>query len=219
MKGGKLKLSAACALGAAALIILLRTADVRPIGAGGTEVGLAALNWFIFESLGVNFFLYELTDRLGIAAILTALGFATVGLCQLIARRSLLKVDGEILALGALYLAVTALYLVFESFVVNCRPVIMPGCAEPEASFPSSHTMLVCVIMGGAAIIADRYVAGRKLRAALRAVCALIIGVTVIGRLFSGVHWFTDILGGLLISAALLLFYAEIIERIDRNER
>ena len=193
---------------AAVLIVLIRTADVRPIGPEGTSIGLSHLNQCVFRAFGVNILWYYITDWLGIAAILTALLFAVIGLIQLIKRRSLLKVDREILVLGGLYVLLLGLYVLFENAIVNYRPIIMPDGTHPEASFPSSHTMLVCVIMGSAAMLTGRYVKGRILRTALRAVCAASIGITVIGRLISGVHWFTDIVGGILISSALLELFS-----------
>lgn len=149
---------------------------------------------------------YDITDWLGIAAILTALFFALAGLVQLIKRRSLLKVDREILALGGLYIIVIGLYVLFEKVIINYRPIIMPGSTHPEASFPSSHTMLVCIIMGSAAMLLGKY----KLCTALRIMCLSVIAVTVIGRLIAGVHWFTDILGGILISITLLSVFGEL---------
>ncbi len=202
---------------AAVLIVLLRFADVRPVGPEGTCIGLSHLNLYIFKLTGVNLILYDITDWLGIAAVLTAAVFAAAGAVQMIRRRSILKVDREILALGCLYVAVIVLYLFFESFIVNCRPVIMPGCTSPEASFPSSHTMAVCVIMGSTVMLTDRYVKGKTAAKALRAVCTAVIGITVIGRLLSGVHWFTDILGGILISIMLLELYAGVLEKTSRR--
>ena len=154
---------------------------------------------------------YNITDWLGVAAVLTGFVFAVTGLVQLIKRRSLLKVDREILSLGGLYIVVIGLYLFFENVIINYRPIIMPDNTSPEASFPSSHTMLVCVIMGSAAMLINRYIRNKPLNRILRAVCYVIIGVTVVGRLIAGVHWFTDILGGILISVTLLSLYKEVI--------
>ena len=153
---------------------------------------------------------YEITDWLGVAAVITAFGFAMAGFVQLIKRRSLLKVDRSILALGGLYIIVIGLYVLFEIAVVNYRPIIMPDSTHPEASFPSSHTMLVYVIMGSAVMLFGRYIRGKVLCRGLQILCAIIIGITVIGRLISGVHWFTDIVGGILISAALLALFSEV---------
>ncbi len=201
----------------AMLIILVRFVDVQEIGPEGTRIGLSSLNRFVFETLGVHMIWYEITDWLGIAAIFTAFLFAAAGLVQWIRRRSLWKVDREILALGGLYLIVIGLYALFELVIVNYRPIIMPGSAHPEASFPSSHTMLVCIIMGSAIQLLGKYVKSISLRTVLQIICAVVIGVTVIGRLISGVHWFTDILGGILISVTLLNLYAEKLERIEKN--
>ena len=199
-------------LAVAILVILIRVADVQPIGPEGTSVGLSHLNQFISRLCGVNMIWYEITDWLGIAAILTAFIFALIGFIQMVKRRSVLKVDREILALGGLYILVIGLYVLFEVVIVNYRPIIMPDGTHPEASFPSSHTMLVCVIMGSAVMLIGRYVKGRTLRNVLSLGCTIIIGVTVVGRLISGVHWFTDIVGGILISVMLLSLYSGILD-------
>ena len=117
--------------------------------------------------------------------------------------------------IGIFYILVIGIYLLFEKVIVNYRPVIMPGCQHPEASFPSSHTMLVCVIIGSAIMLISRYIKKKTLCRALQVICAVIIGVTVIGRLLSGVHWFTDIIGGILISTALLALFLGITEKIN----
>ena len=199
----------------AVLIILVRFVDVQAIGPDGTRIGLSHLNRFVFEMLGVHMLWYEITDWLGIAAIGAALLFAMVGLVQWIMRRSIWNVDRELIVLGGLYLIVIGLYVLFELVIVNYRPIHMPGSTHPEASFPSSHTMLVCVIMGSAVLLLGKYVKSDVLCTMLRSICAAIIAITVIGRLFSGVHWLTDILGGILISIMLLNLYAENLERIE----
>ena len=195
----------------ALLIVLLRCVDVEPVGAAGTSVGLSHMNRFVFELTGVNMVWYNITDWLGLAAIFAAFLFAATGLVQLIKRRSILKVDKEILALGGLYILVIGIYVLFENVIVNYRPIIMPGCSNPEASFPSSHTMLVCVIMGSTIIIIGKYIKKKSLCMVIRGICTAVIAVTVVGRLISGVHWFTDILGGLLISTFLLALYFALI--------
>ncbi len=206
-----------CGLLTTLLIIAIRFVDVRAIGPEGTRVGLSQLNQYVLRLFGVQMLWYEITDWLGVTAILVAALFAAAGVIQMVRRKSIRKVDREVLALGGLYVIVIGLYILFETFVVNYRPVIMPGSAHPESSFPSSHTMLVCVIMGSALQLIEKYMKRRRLRIFLKAGCSVIIGVTVIGRLVSGVHWFTDILGGILISAMLLSLYAGILEKMGEN--
>ena len=204
-------MSAGCGVLTVLLIILLRFVDVRKIGPEGTSIGLSHLNKFFFDLTGLNIAWYDITDWLGLTSIATAFVFAVAGLVQLIKRKSLLKVDKEILFLGALYIVVIGLYFLFEKVIVNYRPVIMPGGSRPEASFPSSHTMIVCIIMGSAVMMIKKYIKKKSLQRVLAVFCYAIIAVTVIGRLIAGVHWFTDILGGILISISLLSLFSAII--------
>lgn len=188
------------------LTILVKTVDVKPIGPQHSTVGLASLNKFVFELFGVNLIWYHITDWLGITAIAVAFGFASLGLFQLISRRSLLKADNRILLLGVFYFIVVAVYIFFEFVIINYRPVILSK--NLEASFPSSHAMIVVSIMGTAMLQFHYYLRKKKvLLWTADIISILIIAVTVVGRLISGVHWFTDIIAGLLLSSALIALY------------
>ena len=205
---GKYVLAGCFGLLFVALIALVLCVDVAPIGPAGTSVGLSKINGAFHEMTGVNMTWYKITECLGYGSLGVAALFALVGLIQLVSRKSLRKVDAEIFALGGLYVAVLAVYIFFEKVIVNYRPVIMPGDALPEASFPSSHTMLACTIMGSAIMVMGKYVKNDDLRVALRVICGIVLGVVVVGRLISGVHWLTDIAGGVLVSAALLMLFS-----------
>ena len=202
----------------AVLILSVRFADVAPIGPDGTCIGLSHLNQAVFDLFGVHMLWYEITDWLGIAAILTGLLFAGTGFLQLIRRKSILKVDRELLLLACLYMTIAGLYVLFELVIVNYRPIIMPDGTGPEASFPSSHTMLVCVIMGSTIMLLDKYVKGKALCRVLRGICGAVMGIAVVGRLISGVHWFTDIIGSILISTTLLALFFGIKEGIESRQ-
>lgn len=185
--------------------LLVKVVDVRAIGPKGTSVGFSHINGFFHKLSGVNMILYDITDFLGIVSILVVVYFAFKGFMQLVREKSLFKVDKYIIALGVLYGVVMATYVVFEVLIINYRPIIMPGEIEVEASFPSSHTMLICVVLGSAAIVWSKVWEGNEtLRKCLVYACYFCIGFTIAGRLFSGVHWFTDILGGVFYSLAMI---------------
>ena len=185
--------------------ILACFVDVRAIGPEGSSVGFAALNGFVHELTGVNWFLYTITDWLGIVPIAVALVFAILGLVQLIKRKSLWKVDHSILALGVFYIVVMAAYIFFEVVVINYRPTLIDGYLE--ASYPSSTTMLVMCVMPMATMQLNVRIKNTVLRRF--AVIAIVVfsAFMVIGRLLSGVHWITDIIGGALLSAGLVTMY------------
>ena len=125
--------------------VSLTFVDLRPIGPQGSYVAYAGMNQTIHQLFGVNWTLYNITDWAGVAAIFTACGFGVLGLAQWIKRKSLLKVDQNILLLGAFYLLVVLIFLIFEELSINYRPILIDGCLE--TSYPSSTTLLVLCVM------------------------------------------------------------------------
>lgn len=194
----------------AGLIVMLGRYDVAIAGESRTEVGFSHLNEMVHNLTGVNMLWYDITDYIGYGAIAICGLFAIAGFVQMIKRRSLLKVDREIWALGGLFLAVIACYVFFEKYIVNYRPIIMPGETAPEASFPSSHTMLIMTVMVAVMIVSDKYFSS-GIAVLVRVLCFVITLVTIGGRLWCGVHWLTDIIGGILLSATLLFLFAAVV--------
>ena len=185
--------------------VLVRFVDVQAIGPDGSSVGFATLNRFVHELTDVNWILYTVTDWLGFVPIAVALGFAILGLVQLIKRKSLWKVDYSILALGVFYIVVMAAYIFFEVVVINYRPTLIDGYLE--ASYPSSTTMLVMCVMPTAAMQLNARIKNTILKRCAIIAIIVFIAFMVIGRLISGVHWITDIIGGTLLSAGLVTVY------------
>ena len=185
--------------------VALHFIDIRPIGPENSEVGLAALNEFFHNLIGVNMTLYTVTDWLGLVPIAVGAGFAMLGLSQWITRRSLCKVDYSIFVLGGFYIAVMAVYALFEVYAVNYRPVLINGCLE--VSYPSSTTMLVMCVMPTTLMQFNQRIKSSSLRKTLSFVTIAFTLFMVIGRLISGVHWLSDIIGGALVSAGLVLMY------------
>jgi len=180
--------------------------DVQQIGPNNSSVGLSSLNQYIHGLTGVHMSLYVITDWLGLVPVGFAMGFALLGLMQWIRRRSIWKVDFSILILGGFYIVVFALYTLFEALVINHRPVLIDGFLE--ASYPSSTTMLVLCIMPTAVIQLKCRIKNIVLRRCAAYVVGIFTAFMVIARLISGVHWFSDIIGGVLLSTGLVMMYS-----------
>ena len=195
--------------------VLVRFVDVRAIGPEGSSVGFATLNGFVHELTGVNWLLYTVTDWLGLVPIAVALGFAILGLAQLIKRKSLRRVDRSILSLGVFYILVIAAYVFFEIVVINYRPTLIGGYLE--ASYPSSTTMLAMCVMPTAAMQLNRRIKNTVLRRCAIITVVAFTGFMVIGRLISGVHWITDIIGGALLSTGLVMIYYSLSNTAEKN--
>ena len=183
--------------------------DVQPIGPEGSAVGFATLNRFVHKLTGVHFTLYHITDWLGLVPVAVGFCFAFLGLWQWIKRRHIGKVDANILALGGFYLLVLGAYLFFESNVVNYRPVLIGGFLE--ASYPSSTTLLVMCVMPTAMLQLRSRIRQPRFRRCVLWSIGIFLVFMVAGRLLSGVHWFSDIIGGALLSAGLVTLYASFI--------
>ena len=188
--------------------VLVSYVDVRAIGQNASSVGFATLNGYVHNLTGVNMFLYTITDWLGLVPIGVAFGFAVLGLVQWVGRKSLFKVDRSILALGGFYIIVLAMYIFFEIVVINYRPVLIDGYLE--ASYPSSTTMLVMCVMPTAMMQLHARIKSDVFRRCVLISIAAFTAFMVIGRLVSGVHWLTDIIGGALVSAGLVITYASV---------
>lgn len=192
-------------VGFAVWTFLIQEVDVQPIGPNGSSVGFAALNGMFHQLTGVHWMLYTLTDWLGLVPICVCLIFAGAGFVQLVQRRSLFKVDLDIIMLGAYYVLVILGHLLFEMVPINYRPVLIDGFLE--ASYPSSTTLLVLSVMPTLYFQAQRRLNPNALRQTILIFSVLFSAFMVIGRLVSGVHWLTDIVGAVLLSSGIFLIY------------
>lgn len=194
--------------------LLVKYIDVQAIGPNDSLVGFATINNFMFNLTGVNMLWYDITYWWGFVPLFIAFIYAIIGFIQMIKRRSILKVDKEILGLCVYYIIVIGLYIFFETYVINYRPILMDGILE--ASYPSSHTLLSVCICGSSLIINKYLFKNKNFFKVENIISILSILVIVIGRFISGVHWFTDIIGAILISIALLKAFYIYVKSINK---
>ncbi len=215
-ENGKKYLAAGVCLIAAFVIwtALIRCVDVRPAGPEGTEIGLAAVNTWFHRLTGVHMALYTVTDWLGLVPVCICICFGILGAVQLVSRKSLFRVDADIILLGVYYVLVIFMYLLFEMIPLNYRPVLIDGRLEP--SYPSSTVLLVLSVMPTLAYQAGRR-AGRTVRRLAAVFSAAFSVFMVLGRTLSGVHWLSDIIGSALLSAGMFMMYRYGVFLADRR--
>lgn len=183
---------------------MVKKIDIQPIGPKGSKVGFASLNKVFRDTIGTHMKLYKLAEILGLAILVIVGIYALIGLYQLIKRKSLLKIDREIIILGIFYVLMFATYIFFEKCIINYRPVILDG--KLEASYPSSHTILALCTCITSLIVNKKYVSKKYIKITNIITILLLFGV-FLGRMFSGVHWLSDIIGGFLISLTLISYF------------
>ena len=184
---------------------LIQCVDVHSAGQKGTEIGFAAFNCWFHRITGVHMAIYTITDWFGLVPVFICMVFGGVGFVQLIKRKCLFKVDRDLIFLGIYYVVVIFGYLIFEMIPINYRPIQIDGILE--ASYPSSTTLLVLSVMPTLVFQVNRRSTNLVFR---RFVCVMTIvfsAFMVIGRLVAGVHWFTDIVGAVILSTGLYCLY------------
>ena len=179
--------------------------DVQPLGQNGTNIGFATMNCWFHQLTGVHLMIYHITDWLGLVPVAVCMMFGGIGFGQMIKRKSPWKVDRDLMILGVYYVIVILCYLVFEMIPINYRPILIEG--RMEVSYPSSTTLLVLCVMPTLTEQMNRRVKNDIIKKVIQLFVVLFSGFMVIGRLISGVHWLTDIVGGMLLSSGLFTVY------------
>lgn len=190
-------------------ILLIKLVDVASIGPRSSEVGFSSINGWFNNIFSYNSTIYKITEVLGYIALLIIVVFALLGLYQLIKRKSIKKVDKEIIVLGIFYVIVLFLYVLFDKVAINYRPVLLEGVLEP--SFPSSHTLLAMFVCGSAIIMNNKLFEKNEYKKLINVLLIVLMVLIIVGRLLSGVHWITDVVGGILIATTLLYIFNYII--------
>lgn len=195
--------------------IIIATVDVQSIGPNDSLVGLASINGSIFTKLGTSDIWGKVTDIICVISIMTAIPFAILGIIQLIKEKRIKSVDPKIIMLGIFYVVVVVVYIIFEVLVVNYRPVLVDGVLE--ASYPSSHTMIVICFLSSTILLINKLIINNKIIIVTDVVGIALMIIAVVGRLLSGMHWFTDIIGSVLISTALTMLLYSVIVTVEKK--
>lgn len=195
--------------------ILTMLVDVRPIGPEGSSVGFAAINGPVHDALPYSETFDKITDIIMYSSFLTVFVWGVVGVIQLVQKKSLKEVDSRLYVLLLFYVITVIIYVLFDKVPINYRPVILDEGLEP--SYPSTHNLMTLAFFGFT-IVNLKIMDIKKKSAKI-----LIIGLGVLCvlmpvlRLLAGVHWLTDIIGGIILSIALVMAYNTAVNTKAKN--
>lgn len=159
----------------------------------------------------------EFSDVILYISLLFILGLAIYGFYQLSKKRSLFKVDKDIIFIGCGLAILAFVWLVFDKLIdVNYRPIAISGTAQ--TSFPSTHTMIAAfVLLAATRAILKRN--GNEIKYQLLAYSgsSILILLCSLGRILSKMHWATDVLGGLFIGVGLFFILVGLDKAFEKD--
>jgi undecaprenyl-diphosphatase len=196
--------------------VLVKYVDVKAIGPQGSEVGFSILNKFVHGLLPFNETFYKISKYAGLLPFGFVAAYGLHGFINLIKNKGFKKMDKKYIILGLFYIIFVAMYLFFEKIPINYRPVLVKGALE--ASYPSTHTLLAICLCGSSLIVSKFLIKNELLRKLADCAAWCLMVVIVIARMISGVHWLSDILGGIIISLTFLSFLKLSLIRMDEKE-
>lgn len=199
-----------------AFTLLLSFVDVRS-SINNSSLGLATMNEKVFYAIGSSNLWYYITQVLGYLAIAVVITFAVIGIIQLIKRKNIKKVDKEIIGLGITYLLIALIYVFFEKvIIVNYRPILEDG--NLASSFPSSHTLLACVVFATALKEARILIKNKFINNNIIFLLEFLVIIMIGGRLLAGVHWLSDIIASVLYSGVIVSLYYLLMFYFDNKQ-
>ena len=108
---------------------------------------------------------------------------------------------------------VTVLNQLLKNILQRPRPNEFRIIEETGYSFPSGHSMVSMAFYGYLIYLIYRYVKNKYLKWTLIVLLSILICTIGISRIYLGVHYTSDVLGGFLISISYLVIYISAVNK------
>ena len=193
------------------LLVLILVVDVRVNELTGEKIGLFELN-NVFLKNTINHTFDIISDIILDISVGCIIFYMIMGLIQIFKKN---EPSNEIIFIGIMMIVIIVIWIVFDKFlIINHRPIYIT--MELEGSFPSTHVIITTFVMLVNIALVSKNIKKKNLRIALYIANGVVILASPICRLLSNMHWFTDILGGVLLGALLFELYYIIIRKKDK---
>ena len=113
---------------------------------------------------------------------------------------------------------ITILNQLLKRILQRPRPTEFRIVEETGYSFPSGHSMVSMAFYGYLIYLIYRYIKNKYVKRTLITILSILICLIGISRIYLGVHYTSDVLGGFLISISYLVVYISSIKKLLPEE-
>lgn len=135
------------------------------------------------------------------------LGSAVVLICLTIALIILLKNKRDAKFITSNLVIVFLLNKILKLIIERPRPSVLRLVYEEGYSFPSGHAMVSMGFYGFLIYLAYKNIKNKKIKIPLIIFLSILILLIGVSRIYLGVHYATDIIGGFLIAIIYLILF------------
>ncbi len=158
------------------------------------ELDIAVLRWFAAHRSPALTLFFGAVSTLGSWSFVGAL---TLLLCIAAALRRQLRAAATLAASAC---GIPALVVGLKPLYARPRPdVVVHLDFVDSASFPSGHAIAASVFFGTLALIVARQTHNEVRRALIASLALLAVGLVALSRIYLGVHYPSDVVGGVLV--------------------
>lgn len=212
-KQGKKWFLAALILTAVFVVLTITVKYVDQKNIGSQVIGWATINLWWRDIIGVRNFWQIASHIFAAITLIILVMFLVWQAIALLRRKSFRTMPRHWWFFDLTLIALALCYIVFQIMVINFRPLLIDGVAE--LSYPSSHVLLLATLWPVFILTLSREVKSRPWLRVASVIGIIVMTVGIIARLLSGYHWFTDIIGGIMLGAVLTCWYQALTVRYN----
>ncbi len=109
-----------------------------------------------------------------------------------------------------------ALNLILKEIFARERPNILQLVNETTYSFPSGHAMINTTVYTMLGIFAIKYIRSKKIKISVIIMCIIMPLIISFSRVYLGVHYAGDVLGGMLLGFAVTVFIYALLKKEEK---
>ena len=122
-----------------------------------------------------------------------------------------------IVSVSSLMIISTILNSVLKLIFARIRPNINPMVMETSYSFPSGHSMACIVLYGFIIYLVYNHVDRKSVKYGIILLLSILIILVGFSRIYLGVHYFSDVIGGFVFGILYLFVYINVMKKVIKK--